>query len=256
MNCEKCLAQLDDFLNGELCAAETVALEKHFAFCEACSGIVADLTVVFDSCHELAQYEAEPPNSNAMWLRISNLIESEQQAQIIADSKLAVAATTNVGWWTRQMDRSWKLSVQQMISAVLCIAVITSLLTFAALQNSSSGFAARANAVSDSSLFSQFLTQFGTNQKTAVDASRFELEDRFKQQQLAIEHWNQRVETRKKQWNAKLRDAFDRNYTALNQVVTDYKQQLQVNPEDKFSEEMLDSALNDQMQLLREFSEL
>jgi hypothetical protein len=78
----------------------------------------------------------------------------------------------------------------------------------------------------------------------------------LKEQQLAIQYWNQRVETRKNQWNRHLRDAFDRNLHEIDEVVADYKQQLQNNPQDKISEEMLDSALKDKMDLLREFSEL
>ena len=53
-----------------------------------------------------------------------------------------------------------------------------------------------------------------------------------------------------------MREAFDRNLNEINQVVLEYDKILQENPQDNISGEMLDSALNDQMALLREFSEL
>jgi hypothetical protein len=53
-----------------------------------------------------------------------------------------------------------------------------------------------------------------------------------------------------------LREAFDRNLQEIDQVVNEYTQILEENPQDDLSSEMLDSALNEKMNLLREFSDL
>ena len=78
----------------------------------------------------------------------------------------------------------------------------------------------------------------------------------IKERETAIDYWNKRVEARRTQWNTNLRDAFDRNLNEINQAVSEYTLILQENPQDELSGEMLDTALNDKMELLREFSEL
>jgi hypothetical protein len=52
-----------------------------------------------------------------------------------------------------------------------------------------------------------------------------------------------------------VRDAFDRNITALDRAVDESKQQLMQNPHDEVSEEMLNAALTEKMELLKDFSE-
>jgi aryl-alcohol dehydrogenase-like predicted oxidoreductase len=71
-----------------------------------------------------------------------------------------------------------------------------------------------------------------------------------------IEYWNQRVEQRKAHWSLQMREAFDRNMSVIDQAVNYSRDELRRNPHDEVSEEMLDAALNDKMELLREFSDL
>jgi hypothetical protein len=255
MNCEKCLALLNNFIDGELSAIESAALTAHLEKCSFCNVIKTDLSVIINSCEEVSTHLEEPPNSQALWLRISNLIECERSPLTFVEPKVA-AVNVNTNWWTKTMERSWQLSFQQMVSAVLGVAVIASLLTVVGLQNvsRSAGLFDQSNPASSAQ--NNLLKQFLQNPENADNFQRLEIENRLKQQQLAIQYWNQRVETRKNQWNRNLRDAFDRNLHEIDQVVADYKQQLQNNPQDKISEEMLDSALKDKMDLLREFSEL
>ena len=53
-----------------------------------------------------------------------------------------------------------------------------------------------------------------------------------------------------------MRDAFDRNLSVIDESVIEYTTILQENPDDELTGEMLDTVLNDKMDLLREFSEL
>ena len=57
-------------------------------------------------------------------------------------------------------------------------------------------------------------------------------------------------------WDDRMRLAFDRNLIEIDQAVKDYTMLLEKDPEDEVTVEMLDSALNDKMNLLRQFSEL
>ena len=53
-----------------------------------------------------------------------------------------------------------------------------------------------------------------------------------------------------------MREAFERNMTVIDQAVNYSRDELRRNPHDEVSEEMLNSALNDKMELLREFADL
>ena len=86
-------------------------------------------------------------------------------------------------------------------------------------------------------------------------AQVFELKDRPWQQQQ-INYLTQVVEQHKSHWNPQVRADFERNLDLLDQTVNESLQKLSVHPHDDVTEEMLNAALNDKMQLLREFSDL
>ncbi len=73
--------------------------------------------------------------------------------------------------------------------------------------------------------------------------------------QVDIDYWNQRIEKRKANWNPRMRDAFERSMVVIEDAVNDSHGELARNPHDEVSEEMLNAALRDKMELLREFSE-
>jgi len=85
---------------------------------------------------------------------------------------------------------------------------------------------------------------------------RFDLNGRKWQQQQAIKYWNARIETNRTRWSPQMRDTFDRNLGVIDQAVNDSLKELNTNPHDEVSEEMLNSALNEKIALLKEFSEL
>ena len=89
-----------------------------------------------------------------------------------------------------------------------------------------------------------------------MDTPQQARERRIKEQQAAIDYWNKRVEARRVQWDKNMREAFDRNLNEIDQTVNEYTLILQENPQDELSSEMLDSTLNDKMELLRAFSDL
>lgn len=244
MNCEKCLAQLDEYLSGDLDSGDCAVVKEHLEICASCLEFSDDLSAILNCCVQTREYLESPPNSQALWLRISNIVECEQKVLIAAGIKTAAdpPALKNSLW-----SRNWQLSTQQATVAVIGIAVITSLLTIVGVQNT---FQADASLTQSNLLTSVF----GAKKQSAVTSAINE--NRLERQEMAIEYWNKRVELRKNQWNPRLRDAFERNLHEIDQVVADYRQQLKLNSEDKISEEMLDSALNDKMALLREFAEL
>jgi hypothetical protein len=75
-------------------------------------------------------------------------------------------------------------------------------------------------------------------------------------QLVAIEYLMERVKERKARWNPRMREAFDRNLGIIDATVSDSLKELNESPHDEISEEALNAALRDKMELLREFSEL
>jgi anti-sigma factor RsiW len=241
MNCEWCEAHVNYYLDGELSESDCAAIEKHFDACAACAEMRVDYSAILNCCLEVRNQPDSPPNPQALWLRISNLIEGEQSALAARDVQLQPAPAN--GFVTRWLNQNWQLSSQQLASAVLGTIVITALVTVIAVQQSSN---APINAA----------TIFGSPASPAKPSHNNVLDSRLQEQQAAIQYWQNRVEQRKRQWNQHLRDAFDRNLRELDTIVAEQERQLQVNPHDEVSEEMLNSALSDKMELLREFADL
>jgi hypothetical protein len=254
MNCEWCQAHVNDYLDGELTERDCAAIENHFEICASCAVLRHDFSAILNCCLEVRNQPDAPPNSQALWLRISNLIESEQSA--LVHKELPLQPATANGFASRWLQQNWQLSSHQLASAVLGTVVITALITVVALQHNSapSAPALSASATQQSGVVTQVLSGFGFNNVAQKPKNGYEV--RLQEQQIAIDYWQRRVEHRKQQWNQHLRDAFDRNLHELDTIVAEQEKQLQVNPYDEVSEEMLNSALSDKMELLREFADL
>lgn len=249
MNCEHCQQLISVFLDNELDEVSSNNIREHLAACEPCSKVCEDLAMIMDFCQLEQDETVIPPNPQALWCRINNVIESEVQAEIYKENKEKekTQAQVETGW----LPRRWNFSFMQMASAVLGIALISSVLTIVGIRNYNVPTDNDISANSQPTIFERFLGKIGL-----VETPQKKRERILKEREAAIAYWNKRVETRRVQWNTNLRDAFDRNLNEINQAVNEYTQILQENPQDELSSEMLDSALNEKMELLREFSEL
>ncbi len=236
MNCEDCQENLSVYLDGEIDESVSVSVRTHLTLCMECAKLCEDFAVILDTCQTEPPSEIIPPNSQALWCRISNTIEG--------DIKPPVAEQPRSGW---------SFSFLQVGSAVLGVALISSLLTIVGIRNyfepSGEDFTSRSAATQTT--FEKILSKVGLADTPYEARMR-----RLKEQESAISYWDKRVQTQRAKWDNKMRDAFDRNLNEINQTVNEYTMILQQNPDDDLSGEMLDSALNDKMNLLRDFSEL
>lgn len=245
MNCEKCQDLLSEFLDGGLAIEDHTAIGVHLDKCVSCSVVHQELDSIVTFCRDhRGEYEA-PPNERALWLRIRNSVEGEQPRARAATATGTRGTLWGFGWATALMRRHWELTLPQMAAAVVAVALVVSFVTalgVRTIQNQSD--------ISDSQNGARrySATTYASNQGT--------LEDRLKRQQEKIDYWNQRVAERKALWNSQTREAFERNLKVIDQSVADYREELRRNPADDLSEEMLNAALNDKMDLLREFSDL
>jgi hypothetical protein len=249
MNCEKCQELLSDFLDGALGSKDQASLSAHLEECLPCFAVHDELNSIVSFCRDCrGQYDA-PPNERALWLRIRNTIEGERAAASV-QRVAARAAEQGESWWSRLMHRSWELSLSQMTGAVAAVAVVVALVTAFSMQRMQQG------ALTTTGTPTTVSASNGAPIRDTVEASAWSIDDRTRQQQLAIEYWNQRIEERKARWNPQMREAFERNMNVIDQAVNYSRDELRRNPHDEVSEEMLNSALNDKMELLREFADL
>ena len=249
MNCERCQELISPFLDGELDETSSAAVQTHLALCFACAKVCEDFAAILDFCglDEADASFAPPPNSNALWCRISNTIESEIEPK----ARFAQAAeNAKKGFWTRAKSGGLRFSFSQILSAALGVALVSSLLTVVGFKNYTAQEADFASNASPS-VFQKILGKVGL-----IETPEQARERRVQEQQSAIDYWNKRVQTRRPNWDVHLQQAFDRNLNEINQAAYEYDRNLQENPQDELSGEMLDTTLNDKLELLREFSDL
>lgn len=234
MNCEKYQDLLSDFIDGSLTPEDHNSVETHLSVCAVCTETRSDLGAIVGFCREhRGEYDAVP-NERALWLRISNMIEVELTAQ----ARTGVPA--NSGFWFRLMNQSWQLSFPQLAAGLSAVVIVVAMITFVGVRGFNlpgSGSSFRAAGV-------------------AMVPSASTVADRYRQQQQIIDYWNRRVELNKARWNPQMRETFDRNMSVIDAAVNDSTRQLNLNPHDEVSEEILNAALNDKVELLKEFAEL
>lgn len=232
MNCEQYQDLISEFIDGSLRSEDHNGVAAHLGDCGICSEARNDLGAIVGLCVEQrGEYDAVP-NERALWLRISNMIEAELPGQS------AQAISSNAGWWFRLMNRSWHLSFPQLAAAATVIIIAVAIFTVVGLR----GF----NFIGG-----------GAGARTAGLAPTTEsVNERFGRQQQVIAYWNERVELNKARWNPQMRETFDKNMSVIDAAVNDSMRQLTQNPHDEVSEEILNAALNDKVELLKEFAAL
>ena len=247
MNCGNCQRMISAFLDGELDAARWETATRHMAGCEECARVFDDLDSLVRFTDETFSDEALPPNSQALWCRINNIIETEVAPQLAEERAEAERPGRIASLW----HSSFSLSPAQLASAVIGVALISSLLTIVAFKNFSTPEDAFAESDGQPSLFERVLANVGFGETPWEKNQR-----RIREQKAAIEYWRGKVLQRRASWNVETRLVFDRNLNEIDKAVNEYTKTLQENPQDTISNEMLDSALKEKMELLREFSDL
>jgi putative zinc finger protein len=233
MNCENYQNLLSDLIDGSLSAEDQNNVAGHLSVCGVCTDVRSDLGAIVAFCLEHREEYEAVPNARALWLRISNVIEAE------APDPARVAVPENAGWWFRLMNRSWQLSFPQLAAAATVIIIAVCMLTVVGLRRLNfSG----APSVSTAGF--------------ALPSTGLSVKDRFRHQQQVIDYWNERVELNKARWNPQMRETFDKNLGVIDAAVNDSMRQLTQNPHDEVSEEILNAALNDKVELLKEFAAL
>ena len=236
MNCEEFKNLVGIFLSSKVDAAVADRIRLHLALCEPCAVLCEDLASGLDFVNEVPA-DGVPPNSHALWCRINNIIESELKPPPPPPTR----------------KHLWRLSLGQMTAAVLSIAIVSSVATLTVIRNYSGPSSSDlvVTTASERTIVDKVLGRLGL-----AETPQQVRERRMREQQAAIDYWNTRVQTRRMQWDRQTREAFDRNLRVIDQSLVEYSTILQRDPEDELSGEMLDSVLDDKMNLLRDFADL
>ena len=225
MNCETCQELIHDLIDGSITQRDEFTLDTHLRECLDCDSVRQDLASIVEfSRTQRGVYEA-PPNEQALWLRIRNTIEAELPSRI----------NTNLerpSFFSRWLGRSWELSLPQLAASAVAIVLLVSLATVVGLRRWGG---------------------YGTS-TTRVEAAN--ISQRFSERQQTIDYWNQRVEQIKARWSPDMREAFDRNMKAIDESVVNSMNELQRNPQDEFSEKMVNESLDAKLAMLKDFSDL
>ncbi|GAC1401143.1 MAG: hypothetical protein NVSMB56_16280 [Pyrinomonadaceae bacterium] len=236
MNCEKCQSLLSDYLDGTLTENDRVLFDAHLGECLECLSVQEDLSSIVTVARECRSVEFEPSNPRALWIRINNALESETQNLNIAPP---INLDERKSFWSGLLNRRWELSLSQLAGVVAVVMLVVTFGTVIGLRGLPNRNDAATNAVT---------LNAPTKSNTVTN--------RFASQRMAIEYWQQRVEQRKVRWNPQMRETFERNINVIDQAVNDSMHDLDTNPHDEATEEMLNDAIRGKLELLKEFSEL
>ena len=228
MNCETCQELIHDLLDGSISHSDESILNTHLKQCLDCESVRRDLAAIVGFCRtRRGEYEA-PPNEQALWLRIRNVVEAEQRGHTVVQSE------TRPSFLGRLMGRSWELSLPQLAGLTAAIVLFVSLSTVVGLR--------------------RWGTDVPSVQPMTVQAS--DVNDRVRQRQQVINYWSQRIEQNKARWSQDVRNSFAQSLLAIDQQLSNSMEELKRNPHDPFYEQTLDDAMDEKLQLLKDFSDL
>lgn len=234
MNCEKCQELLSEFLDGSLGHREHASVSAHLAACPDCDAAREDFHAIISAAREARAHTYAPTDERALWLRVRSAVEREGVAA-------AAAGSTREGFWARLLGKRWELSLPQLAAGVAALAVAVSFATALGVQYAASG---RASGAARSERAVRRAVSDEVYPRTYLEPH-----------EASLQYWQQRVESRKASWNPRMRASFDRSVGVLDQAVNESLADLQQNPHDEIAEEMLNSALHDKIELLKEFGE-
>ncbi|GIU81871.1 MAG: zf-HC2 domain-containing protein [Acidobacteria bacterium] len=213
-------------------------LQEHLLSCDRCAKYAEEVMLLLDFYARKQtledsfedSFEIKEPNHHRIWRGVKNAIGKESIS-------------------TKSLKKQ-RFSFGRNVLAILAVALLSSTLTALLVANfvkPKESF----EAFSEPTFLEKALSYVGLLETPQQERLR-----RIKEQKALIEYWNQRIQMRQHQWNQKLREAFERNLSEIDQAVLECEKMLEKNPYDEVSAEMLDSAMREKLELLQEFAQL
>jgi len=227
-------------MDSDLDSERSEFVRMHLANCDDCARVCEEIAMLLDVISTEGEGVLPENHSKQIWCRINNVIESEQKP--LLDGSQPEPHRRGL----------WHFSFWQLAAALACIALVSSLITVAALRNYYEPSATDSLASATSHTFmDRLMIRVGL-----AESPEEQIERKLRDRQAAIDYWNTRVQARRTQWDSQTRAAFDRNLREIDDSLNEYHTILQRDPEDDLTVEMMDSVLNEKVDLLRDFSDL
>lgn len=223
MICKQCQEVISDYIDGLLELGEQVKIERHLADCEPCRAVRDDLLQIVHFSHQLPEHAP----SGSLWARIQSDIAQERPAGFWSRANV---------WWAQLKTRNFNLSIPQMAASAAALAIVISLGVLLA------GRSAAPNQ----------MTMASAMEINPNDMQRLSTPD-IQQLERDVSRLSENIEQRKSTWNPELRAAFDRNMYYVNQSLAECRHQLNDNPADDVSQELMLNAYREKVRLLEGF---
>ena len=223
MICKQCQEHISDYIDGLLELGEQVKIERHLADCEPCRAVRDDLLQIVHFSHQLPEHAP----SGALWARIQSDIAEEQPAGFLSRAG---------AWWAQLKTRNFNLSIPQMVASAAALAIIISV----------GVLITGRNVAHDQSTVASVADVKANNLQRLSNPDIQQLEQ-------DVSRLSETIEQRKSAWNPELRAAFDRNMYYINQSLAECRHQLNDNPSDDVSQELMLNAYREKVRLLEGF---
>jgi len=223
MVCKECQEFLSEYIDGGLELGEQVNLERHLADCEPCRAVRDDLLQIV---HFSQRLPLQSPSA-AVWSRVQSGLEDLKPG----------AWSMPLRWWTRIGAFNFNLTLPQTIAAA---AVLVIVLSIAVIQTRRGNSTLPAQTSATSALISP---------GDVTPLSKADLQ----QLESQIGVMSQAVEQRKNSWDPEVRNAYERNLLYVDQSLIECRHQLNDNPADDVSQELMLNAYREKVRLLASF---
>lgn len=221
MVCKKCQELLSEYIDGALELGEQVGIERHLADCEPCRVVRDDLLQIV---HFSQQLPLQSP-ATALWPRIRSGVEELQPRFWSRPFR----------WWAGIRTLNFNLSIPQMAAgAAALVIVVTSVLMLSQ----------RDNRVNESTSAAAIVAAPEVTPLSKTDLQQIEKQ---------ISALSETVDQRKNSWDPELRSAYERNLYYVDQSLIECRHQLNDNPADNVSQELMLNAYREKVRLLEGF---
>lgn len=224
MLCNDCQDNISDYIDGALELGVQVRVERHLADCEPCRIVRDDLLQIV---HFGRRLPLQTPSS-AVWTRIQTQIAEERPEGLW---------NRTASWWNRVQQRHFNFNIPQLAASAAALVILVS----AAMVASQQSVLPDRNLVISQAL----VPQPKTNLLSSHDIQEME---------QTIDDFKRRIDLRKESWTPELRGAFERNMAHINQSLLECRKELDHNPSDQFSQDLMVNAYREKMRVLDGFS--
>lgn len=222
MVCKQCQELLSEYIDGALELGEQVNVERHLADCEPCRAVRDDLLQIV---HFSQRLPLQSPSA-VLWSRIQSGLEELKPG----------LWSRRLRWWNGIRTFNFNLTIPQTIAAAAALVIVISIGVIVSKRDNRPSPEPPATA--------SLIAPADITPLSKADMQKLE-------NQIGV--MSETVEQRKNSWDPELRSAFERNLLYVDQSLIECRHQLNDNPADDVSQELMLNAYREKVRLLASF---